>query len=822
MVAVAIGLAIAESLGGSFFRDAISDQVTGIGAWPDLLQNIGEVNAVFKNPIDIFSTGIRFRGQMNVMSFFALTTIDFANSGGAYALQASNPVNFNGGLPLPESGAFWDFDDGDSSNDRNPSHRYGDSGLYIAKLQINVNQDGGATTRHFAPVYLQNVPPTVTLGPPITVNEGEEFEIVGSFTDPEWLDTHTARFDFGDNSKPVNAVVNETNEFPEAVGTASARHTYCDNGVFTVRLTVEDDDGGIGEAYMQVTVENVPPVVETPERLCVIKDQPVIMQGRFTDQGWCDTHVASWDLGDCTVRSAVVEETNEPPQAEGTVEVCHTYDCCGNFLARLTVTDDDGGVGASTTVVEVVELKNASIEDGFRRIMSDQQRVDLVANEWYPYEAVFPSLDKEALGAPRSAGFVADEFVIRDGQRAQRIDFRGTIQAGIYQQICANPGWDYEFSAKYHLPSPATGHARIGIDPTGGIDPSSSDIVWVEASSTLDWTDLSVRATARTRQITLFLGGVERHGGVNSIFWDRASLCFIQPFCPEEEVCEERCIEFGDLPLNASFTGPFAYQGLLVSPLGLPVYSTTIGDPAGVLKLGFPGTGVRFDLPGPVDKLSITVNNYAGRLLHFSVYQGAVLIRQFSEIVFNEVKEIVIEEDGMTAIEVSGGDNEASVIRLCACFPEREPDPVDPCKPTCIDFDHLGPNDFFTGPFNHNQVTFTPLGGALFPTTNGTPFGQLKLGFEDDGVRMDFPVPVDEVRLTVSNDGRPPIKITVFDGATIIDSFVELIENNVRVILVQQPNITAIEVSGGSREAALVEVCLCLPEIPGTASGGEQ
>jgi PKD repeat protein len=682
VVIVLVAQAIASRIGGGMFRDAISNQMTGIGAWPNLLENIGTIDARFHDPIDIFHNGIRVRGSMTVTSTFALTTIDFANSHGPYLQAASQPVPFDGGAALPESSAFWVLGDGHSSSQRTLSHRYGDSGLYVAKLRVQVNQAGGATTRHFARVLLENVPPTVTLGPTITVQEGEEFEIVGSFTDPEWLDTHTARFDFGDNSKPVAAEVEQTNDEPAAQGTARARHTYCDNGTYTVRLLVEDDDGGIGEATMQVIVENVPPAVELPESLCALVGQPVVLRGSFTDPGWCDTHTALWEFGDCQEGSGIVTESHEPPEGRGIVEACHVYERCGRYNVRLRVIDDDGGVGEAEMVVHAVQLGNPHLEDGFRVLFQGERNQAIVANEWDAYAVPFATLDANALDAPRDVQFQADEFVVRDGQRAQRIGFRGAMQGGIYQTLCVNEGWDYELSGRYHLPGRVTGKARIGIDPLGGSDPAAAHVVWVEGDAVDVWRPLAVRATARAGQITLFLGGVDRHGGINTIYWDRVHLCLIQPFCPllEEEPeppCSEVCVDFNDLPRQAQFSEPFMHQDLRVTPLGEAVWSTLSGEPHGRIKLGFPRQGVRFDLPAPVDEVTITVNNYAGRLLHLAALVGETVVQAFPLIVHNEVQTVPLIQAGMTAVVVSGGENEAAVVELCFCrprSPRREPD----------------------------------------------------------------------------------------------------------------------------------------------------
>ncbi|MEL7533745.1 MAG: PKD domain-containing protein, partial [Bacteroidota bacterium] len=675
VVILAVLVSIVESLGGGILRDEITDELVGIKAFPDLLTNIGEVEALFKNPIDIFSSGLILRGQFAVESYHALTLLDFADSNGPYVFEAGQEIDFNGGAEEADSEASWFFGDGNNSSDRNPAHTYGDSGLYIAKLQVAVNQSGGATTRHFTAVKMRNQPPSVQLGPPFTVNEGESLEIVGSFTDPEWLDTHRAWFDFGDNTKPVETIVTETNEAPAARGIARAEHTYCDNGEYTVRLIVQDDDGGVGEATTKILVRNLPPKVSLPEGLCVLEGQRVILQGSFTDPGWCDTHTATWEFGDCKKAQGIVEQSHEAPEGKGKVEVCHTYEKCGIYQLKLTVTDDDGGIGEAVTTVRVVKLMNPSMENGFHIETNEQRQRNLIANEWCAFNAFFPTLNKKALNASREVRFSPSEFICRDGQRTQQIDFRGAVQGGIYQQICTNKGWCYEFRAFYHLTEGSSGKARIGIDPNGGINPSNPEIVWIEGEAAKEWQCLSVRAIAESDQITLFLAAVDRDGGINTIFWDKASLCMIQVYDKEatadgevpKEPCQYRCINFEQIS-GGPISSPIPFQGLEIIPLGPEVYRTTIGEPAGINKLGFPPQGIRINFPVAVNELRIRLNNYAGDSLEVETYNGTTLLNAYTERLVNEVKAFTYTAANMTGIVIKGGDYEASVIEICLCL----------------------------------------------------------------------------------------------------------------------------------------------------------
>jgi PKD repeat protein len=70
-----------------------------------------------------------------------------------------------------------------------------------------------------------------------------------NFTDPGVLDTHTAVWDWGDGATSASAV-NETN----GSGSVSGSHAYAAAGVYTVKLTVTDKDGGVGQSSFQYVV----------------------------------------------------------------------------------------------------------------------------------------------------------------------------------------------------------------------------------------------------------------------------------------------------------------------------------------------------------------------------------------------------------------------------------------------------------------------------------------------------------------------------------------------------------------------------------------
>jgi PKD repeat protein len=90
-------------------------------------------------------------------------------------------------------------------------------------------------------VTVHNVPPAADAGADQTVTVGMAVSFAGSFTDPGTLDVHTVTWDFGDGTPVVTDGLEPT-------------HTFGDAGVYTVTLTVTDDDGGVSSDQLTVNV----------------------------------------------------------------------------------------------------------------------------------------------------------------------------------------------------------------------------------------------------------------------------------------------------------------------------------------------------------------------------------------------------------------------------------------------------------------------------------------------------------------------------------------------------------------------------------------
>lgn len=174
-------------------------------------------------------------------------------------------------------------------------------------------------------ILLPNQAPQVDAGPDQQADEGQMISFSGVYTDTGDVTIH---WDFGDGD--------------EITGTLVPTHTYLDNGVFIVTLTITDDQEASGSDTLTVTVNNVAPTVVAGADMTISPGDVVNFNGSFTDPGVNDTHMIEWDFDDGGT-------------AVGTLTPTHTFTVPGVYTVTLTVTDDDGGAGSDTLTITVLE-----------------------------------------------------------------------------------------------------------------------------------------------------------------------------------------------------------------------------------------------------------------------------------------------------------------------------------------------------------------------------------------------------------------------------------------------------------------------------------
>ena len=114
-------------------------------------------------------------------------------------------------------------------------------------VALRVSDPSGAYDIDTAEVTIDNVAPIVgtITAPTDPVELGTPVNASASFTDAGVPDTHTAEWDWGDNTTSPGTVNS---------GTVTGNHNYVEPGVYTVTLTVTDDDGGVGVSIYEFVV----------------------------------------------------------------------------------------------------------------------------------------------------------------------------------------------------------------------------------------------------------------------------------------------------------------------------------------------------------------------------------------------------------------------------------------------------------------------------------------------------------------------------------------------------------------------------------------
>jgi hypothetical protein len=183
-------------------------------------------------------------------------------------------VNYGDGSD--EVNVFFEPDvDGEDDTTIPLSHVYADgpSGPHTVTITVTSNRaaacDCGAEASTTFDVTVENVAPVVVAGIDQEINEGETLSLdPATFTDPGTADTHEANIDWGDGDTDstmdeVTALTLTEPTFGEGAsdGTVSGSHVYDTSGVYTVTVTVIDDDdvegSGTGSETFEVTVNSI-------------------------------------------------------------------------------------------------------------------------------------------------------------------------------------------------------------------------------------------------------------------------------------------------------------------------------------------------------------------------------------------------------------------------------------------------------------------------------------------------------------------------------------------------------------------------------------
>ena len=214
----------------------------------------------------------------------------------------------------------WDFGDGGSSTEANPSYVYPIDGTSTVMLTVTDDDGEVGSTSTSVTVPVPNVAPTASFTTSC-VDSACSFDGSGSSDSDGTVDAFA--WDFGDGGSSTEA---------------NPSYVYPIDGTYTVMLTVTDNDGEIGSTTTSVTVPvpNLPPTAAFSSD-CTQLACSFDSSGSSDADGTIDVY--AWDFGDGNTSSA----TNPT----------HVFVTGGSYTVTLTVTDNDLAATSTSTTVTV-------------------------------------------------------------------------------------------------------------------------------------------------------------------------------------------------------------------------------------------------------------------------------------------------------------------------------------------------------------------------------------------------------------------------------------------------------------------------------------
>ena len=190
---------------------------------------------------------------------------------------------------------------------------------------------------------------------------------------------------------------------------------------------------------------------------------------------------------------------------------------------------------------------NALVNPGFEEGFSDRGAGEVsIGNGWFPWWQDGPGQTDGFNRRPEYKPEDANRYGARrihSGTFAQKqFTTFSTHHSGVYQQVQVAVAsqltfscWVQVWSSQHHDPDsvvdPGNYRVWVGIDPTGGTDWNSANIVWSEEHMGYNtWLRPEVRAVAQAGTITVFLKGQpEYRVKFNDSYWDDACLTVVRP-----------------------------------------------------------------------------------------------------------------------------------------------------------------------------------------------------------------------------------------------------------------------------------------------------
>lgn len=344
-------------------------------------------------------SGVSYGDQTVLIHVTSANEPPVAEAGGPYTVDEGSPVTLNGNGSTDPDGDLLSFawDLGSFIVYENMVTITPPDGPATLTIPLKVEDGKGGVSTDTAEIAVNNVAPIVNAGVDATINEGDTFVGAGSFTDPG-ADTWTATVDYGDGSMAQALTLTGKN--------FNLDHTYPDDGVYNVIVTITDKDGGVGTDTMQVTVKDIPidvgPISVSSDLVPI--GTPFTAKSTITAAS-TDTGTATWNWDGPT-------ETIPLASFPTTLSTPHTYTTAGVYTIALEGTDDDGNVDKETFQYVVVYDPNGGFVTGGVQI--DSPAGAYTADPSLTGKAHAGFVSKYQKGATKPSGETEFQFQVAD------------------------------------------------------------------------------------------------------------------------------------------------------------------------------------------------------------------------------------------------------------------------------------------------------------------------------------------------------------------------------------------------------------------------
>ncbi len=265
-----------------------------------------------------------------------------ADAGGPYfGLEGEEITLDASGSSDPDGDALyyrWDFGDGWTNPSSNPITTFLWTDDFDGTIILEVT-DFDYVVNDTAEVTISNVAPEVYFDAPLYIGTylDDEFLLTASFWDPDprsfSSDTHIAVFDWGDEAIDTYDVI-------DGELSITGSHVYTNVGLFTVNVSIIDDDGGVGYAVIYVAVIGV----DIGEDITLNEGETFSRQGVFLLP---ESEVVSGfvNFGDGSEDTVLV--INE----DNSFDLSHIYQDNGIFTANVWLLDSDGYIVGGDNII---------------------------------------------------------------------------------------------------------------------------------------------------------------------------------------------------------------------------------------------------------------------------------------------------------------------------------------------------------------------------------------------------------------------------------------------------------------------------------------